>query len=534
MKTRIGRALAGAGLFVLVTAPLVSQQRIDIPFKAPKAVTFSMMFSDSGAYPYKDTWTVFKEIEKATGVHLDAMIVPASEYTNKRNLLVSSGDAPQIIPKTYPGQEVPFIASGQILPISDYVSEMPNYMASIKAWGLADDLKTVTQRDGKYYVLPMLHQTFSQDYSIAFRTDILKKHKIAVPTTWSEVESVLRKLKTLYPDIVPFSDRWMLGGLFNFSGPSWGVGQSGIRTPGVNWSNGNGLTLDRATDKYFFYGTSPQYKVMLEYFARLAKDGLMDKESATQTDEQALNKFQNGKSFMISANLQEVNNMRQKMDSTLGAGQYEVTRINVPAGPAGALLMGNRLENGIMFPAKIAQDPNFKTLLKFVDWLWYSYSGQELTKWGVKGTTFTETKGEYKLLPGYQFPAIGINGKEGDLDLRKEFGYSSGVFCLSFGGPDALMYSWMNQEARDFTALVTKTHTLIPTPAPIPYTEDQLESQNMIQTPLMDYVFQMTYKFILGQADLKTGWDDYVKQCSIKGAERLTTTANEVYKSAKK
>jgi putative aldouronate transport system substrate-binding protein len=521
-----------------LAAPLATlgaqAKTIDIPFKATKPVSFTMLFSDNPAYPSKTTWTIFDDIKKATNVEVKTTIVPMSEYNNKRSLLVSSGDAPLIMPKTYPGTEVPFVASGQILPISDYVKDMPNYSAAVKAWGLEDDLKTITQRDGKYYVLPELHQSFTQDYSLALRTDVLKKHKIAVPNTWAEVESVLRQLKALYPDVTPYSERWQLGAVFSFGGPAFGVGGVGIKTPAVNWNNGQSFFFDRKADKFVFYPTMNEYKGMLEYFARLVKDGLLDRESATQTDDQAVGKFINGKSFLISCNGQELNNYRQKMEATLGAGNFEVTRINLPAGPAGAVIAGSRLENGIMFSAKAAQDPEFKTLLKFVDWLWYSYSGQELTKWGTKGATFVVNKGIYAPAAGYQFPAFGFNGKETDKDLRREFGYGSGVFVLTYGGPDALAYSYMSQENKDFTALVNKTRTVLPPNPPLLYTEDQLESQNMIQSPLMDYVFQMTYKFILGQADLKTGWADYVKQCQTKGADKLTQTANAVYQETKR
>ena len=185
--------------------------------------------------------------------------------------------------------------------------------------------------------------------------------------------------------------------------------------------------------------------------------------------------------------------------------------------------------------AKAKDDPNFKTLLKFVDWLWYSYSGQELTKWGVEGQTYTFSNGTYKLLPGYCLEAYGFNKvAESDIDIRKEYGFAGGNFILSYGGPKQLQVSLMNDETRQFVETLNKTRTLIPNAPVIYYTDDQLEAQNMIQQPLMDYVFAMTYKFILGQADLEEDWDEYVKQCEAKGSEKYITTANAVYQASKK
>src|SRR5690606_30525895 len=96
--------------------------------------TIPMLYSDHPNYPYKKDWLLFEEIKKRTNVNLDMTIVPMSDYGQKRSLLISSGDAPYIIPKTYPGEEVPFVSSGTILPISDYVDFMPNYKEKVEKW----------------------------------------------------------------------------------------------------------------------------------------------------------------------------------------------------------------------------------------------------------------------------------------------------------------------------------------------------------------------------------------------------------------
>lgn len=82
-------------------------------FKATEPFNLSIMYNDNPAYPIKQDWTLFKKITEITGVTLQPTIVPMSDYSQKRSLLISSGDAPLIIPKTYPGEEAPFVASGQ-------------------------------------------------------------------------------------------------------------------------------------------------------------------------------------------------------------------------------------------------------------------------------------------------------------------------------------------------------------------------------------------------------------------------------------
>jgi putative aldouronate transport system substrate-binding protein len=514
-------------------APANRGDVVDIPFKAKEPLKFSMSFSDASWYALSDSWRVFDDIKNATNCELDLVVIPFSDYNNKRSLLISTGDQPLIMPKSYPGTEVPFIPSGQILAVSDYIDYMPNFKATVKAWKLEPELKTITQRDGKFYVLPGFHETFAQDYSLCFRVDILKKHNIPVPDSWAEIEDVLRKLKALYPDMYPYSERWQMGSVFGLIGPAFGLsGGTGLKTATVNWNNNNCLHYSEKEDKFYFYPTRDEYKAILTYFARLIKEGLMDPESVSQTDDQAKDKFVNGKSFLIGCNGQEVNGYRTKMDETLGKGNYEVMRINVPAGPAGGKIAGTRIENGVMISSKAKDDPHFLELLRLVDWVWYSYAGQELTKWGIEGKTYKFENGKYSLLPGIKFPSFGLGGGgENDIDLRIEWGYGGGNLILSYGGPKQLQYSYMDDETRAFVQQVNATREILK-PAPVVlYDEDELEAQNMTAQPLMDYVFQMTYKFILGQADLNTEWNSFVDQCNTKGAQRYIDKANEVYKT---
>lgn len=504
-------------------------------FKASKPETFSLLFNDNPGYPMSKDWKLWQAITDATNVTLDVMVVPMASFNDKRSVLIASGDAPEIIPKTYPGQEKPFVPSGQILAVSDYVDQMPNYSSEVKAWDLQSDINTLLQKDGKYYVLPELHESFVQDYSLAIRSDILKKNNIEMPDSWDDLEGVLKKLKELYPDVTPFSDRWQLGCTLNFAGPAFCKTSTGLKTGGgVDWNSGSTFYYDKDKDEFIFYPTMDEYKTELAYFNKLISEGLLDKESATQSDDQGKNKFINGQSFVISTNSQEMNDIRTKMDATLGKGSYEVSKLNIPSGPAGSNIVGTRLENGILLTAKAKEDPNFSDLLKFVDWLWYSKTGETLCKWGIEGETYTVSDGQYTLKDGYTCPAYGLNPDAKDAtDLRKDLGFGCGVFILSAGGPNELAYSMMSDEDKAFSENVNKTRTLLPAAPTIMYDEDQQESQNLLREPLMDYVYQMSYKFILGQESLDNDWDSYVAQCKAKGSDTYTSVANETYQSQK-
>lgn len=310
--------------------------------------------------------------------------------------------------------------------------------------------------------------------------------------------------------------------MLNVAAPTFGVAGG--------WGAGTGMYYYRDKDEFGFYPATDDYKNMLTYFNKLVKEGLLDPASFTQSDDQAVQKFVTGKSFVIMTNTQEIERMKTQMDQTLGKGNYKVTRILPLAGPKGAVMPDSRLENGIMISAKAKEDPNFPQLLKFVDWLWYSEAGQTLTKWGVEGVTYQKVNGKFQLMPDVNYMNLNPSGTK---NLQKDYGFSGGVFCLLYGGPKDLAESMMTEEVKNYTNEVNNTFKYLPPAPPILFNESQREQANMLSQPLMDYVSQMTLKFITGVASIDKDWDSYVQQCKAKGSDQLTKLTNDVYKSTK-
>ncbi|MDO7908884.1 extracellular solute-binding protein [Paenibacillus sp. JX-17] len=488
-------------------------------FKASEPFDLSILFSDQPAYPYKKDWLLFQKITELTGVTLKPTIVPMSDYSQKRSLLISSGDAPLVIPKTYPGEEAPFVSSGAILPVSDYTDLMPNYTDKVKKWGLETELDGLRQEDGKYYVLPGLHEEVWPDYTLLVRTDVFKKNNIAIPTTWDELYTSLKKLKEIYTESIPFSDRFKFNSTLNIAATGYGTR--------AGWGYGSGLTYNADKDEFVYAATTPEYKEMVTYFNKLVSEGLLDKESFTQDDDQAIQKFVSGKSFVINGNSQTVVLHRNDMNKTLGEGKFEVAKITVPGGPKGQLMAGSRLENGVMISAKIKDDPHFKAIMQFIDWLYYSDEGQEFAKWGVEGETFTKTDGVRKLVDDINYN--GLNPK-GTKDLRIDYGFSGGVFA--YGGTTDLLHSMFSEEELKFQKDMKETKTVVPAEPPIPYTAEDREQVTLLSTPLKDYTDQNTLKFILGERKLSE-YDAFVKELEGQNLGKYVELANKTYKDYK-
>ncbi|MDP9890822.1 putative aldouronate transport system substrate-binding protein [Pseudarthrobacter enclensis] len=485
-------------------------------FKATAPLSFTFLFSDQPTYPYKKDWLLFTKMASDNNVTLQPTIVPSSDYEQKRSLLISSGKAPEIIAKTYPGQESAYVSSGAVLPVSDYVDLMPHYRDKVKKWKLEPEIAGLTQADGKYYVLPGLHEELWPDYTLAFRTDVLEKDGIAEPKTWDEFREVLRKLKKNHPDVVPFSDRFNGNSVLNIAGTAYGTV--------AGWGLVDGLTFDDTKKEFTFGSASSQFKDLVTYFNSLVSEGLMDPESFTQSDDAAIQKFTSGKSFVISANSQNIITYRTSMEQSLGKGNFAVRKITVPGGPAGDVIGGSRLENGIMLNSSVKDKDSFVALMQYIDWLFYSDAGQEFSKWGVQGTTYNKEGGKRVLAKDINFQGLNPGGTK---DLRVDYGFSGGNF--SYGGTTDLLQSTFNDEELAFQKAM-KSKTPKPVAPPVPFSDADREQATLTLTPLKDHVKQNTLKFITGQRPLSE-FDAYVKELDSKGMGKYVDLANKAYKA---
>lgn len=488
-------------------------------FKAAKPLSFSVLHNNNPVYPMKSSWLFWKELTRRTGVTLEPVDVPLADYEKKRSVLIGAGDAPFLIPKTYHPSEVAFVSSGAILPVSDYVHLMPNFRDKVRKWRLEPELDSIRQSDGKYYLLPGLHEKAKAGYSLSFRTDVLDRHGLALPTTWDEVREVLTALKEEHPGTYPFSDRWSTntpfpcGALFGYLGQAFGVR--------AGWSYDN-ISYDHTAGRFVFTGAQDGYRRMVEYLRGLVADKLMDPESFSQTDDQAVQKLLAEKCFAMSANPQElVQNYRYNLEKQVEGATIEM--VPVPLGPAGPVVLGGtRLENGVMVSGRALESDSFVAMMQFLDWLWYSDEGQKFCKWGVEGVTYTESGGRPRPKPG-----ISLMGSDPDAgkDLQKDYGFFNGVF--TYGGSWELVSSSFSPDEKRFQDAMAQRRQL-PIDPTHPLRSFEQEQATLWDTPLKDTVIQNTLKFVLGKRPLSE-WDAYVAELRSKNMQRLVDLHNKAH-----
>jgi len=499
-------------------------------FKATEPLTFSIAMLSNPAYPYNANWPFFKYLKQMTNVSFNPTVIPYADYATKTATMINAGQAPMIIPKTYPGGEDEFVAGGAILPVSDYVDLMPNFQQKVAEWNLQSNLDTLRQSDGKFYLLPSLLQSVWQDYTLGVRTDILDKLGIPTPTTWTGVQSMMLAMKKEYPDKYPLSDRWNQptpgGNFLNILSAAYGTAAGwGYQDPG------NGAYWDASSGSFVFAGSMPQYKAMVTFANEMYNQGLIDPESFTQADAIALQKLTSGKSFVISENAQYVVTDQQALAAIPGA---TIAKLPLPQGPLGKKLAenaSNRISSGggVMVSSKALNSPNFTALMQFLDWLYYSDAGQMFAKWGVQGVTYTGSvaDGTFKLEPDVDWGGLNPAGKK---LLDVDYGFFNGVF-VTYTGSTQLLDTQFPPAELAFQKTMSSWATS-PLPPPAPLTTEQNQQVTLTGTTLMDTVQSQTLQFILGKRPLSQ-WDSYVSELETQGASKLVSTYNQAYSTYK-
>ncbi|MCR2813818.1 extracellular solute-binding protein [Microbacterium sp. zg.Y1084] len=495
-------------------------------FSATEPVEFGLFYRDHPNYPLKEDWLILQELEEKQSVTFDMVSAPLSEWDQRKSLVIGAGDAPEIISVTYPGQEVAFVSGGAILPASDFVQYMPHYMDKVEKWDLEPDLDQMRQEDRKYYVFPGFREEPRAEYSFAVRSDVWEELGLSLePATFDELRDQLRTVKEAYPDVYPMTDRWSANGpleaTLSFVSPNFGTS--------AGWGFGEGLTWNG--DEFVYTGASDEYRDLIEFYASLVEEGLLDPEAVTQDDDQAVQKFASGNAMSIATNDQEIVRYRTTVDE-LGS-DVEMTQIRVPAGPAGDNFQaGQRTVGGFMLSAKAAESENFLAMLQFLDWLYYSDEGLEFAKWGVEGETYTKDADGTRVL-AENITAMGLN-PEAPENLQADYGFSNGVWTLVHGSTVELDRSMLRPEVIDFVeAMSTKEVLELPPPAPL--SEVEREQVSLYQSALKDHVWQNTAAFILGQRSLDE-WDSYVAELEgmnmpqylelVNGAQQRYADAN--------
>lgn len=534
-RSFVGLTAAAAGSLALAACGGSSDEEVDAgsqdlgamdsyeagqQFKATEPITLSILWTDWPEQPVTETWKVFDHIEELTGVRFELTHVPFSDNVEKRSLLISAGDAPDVIPLIYRGDETPFVASGAILPMSDYVEHMPHFRKYVEEWELTEMIDNLRQADGKYYMLPGLQEVWVPSFSLIIRTDVWEEVGIGIPSTWEEVHEGLALIKEKYPDSLPLADGFEAQSLINYGGYAFNTR--------AGWGFGDGMIGGHDGEPLRYAATTDEYRAMLEYYRTLVAEGLLDPETLTASNDGSgaggvAEKFAAETCFAASGSSGTAIEFAQALDETVGRGNYGLQLIPPPAGPGGNIMGPRNFWHGFMLSSKVAESENFLAILQFLDWLYFAPEAREMLRWGIEGETYTKAEdGTIELTEGHSLDAFDLN-TDAETDILKDLGFST--FLAEATESRALKQSYNSEEFTAYIDGVVENLESMPPWAPAPLEEAELEQASLMATPLKDMVDTATLQFILGERDLSE-WEDFHAELEASGLENYVSLIN--------
>ena len=141
-----------------------------------EAQTVQFMVPDIDGFPFTNPLKLYDKIMSDCNINLKVIPTPTDGWNDKFNVLVSSGDLPDVVFILNNQATVNEVGQkGVLLPISDNLAKLPSVTKVFEQY--ADDVKYLTAANGKVYVTPCVSiRGRFNNTGIILREDVLKKN----------------------------------------------------------------------------------------------------------------------------------------------------------------------------------------------------------------------------------------------------------------------------------------------------------------------------------------------------------------------
>ena len=432
--------------------------------------------------------------QTGTTVQWETAPTEAAAATERFNIMIASGDIPDIVVWNNLAVLNKAAQDGAFLPLNEHWQNAPNFKALVEDRPLV--LSQLRLFDGNIYYFPFvgLYAT-AQVYML--RQDWLDTLGLQMPKTIQEWETVLRAFRDRDPngtgkdDTVPFTTRSRANGILPFT-EAWGLGGFGAA---------NGFYPDRGRINHSF--TDPRMKDALTWLNRMYSEKLIDAEYLTND----VNVWQSRISTHVAGSTHDwyprIAALTNAVKATNPAGLFDYAM--PPVGPDGRTITWFQ-QPLIRGGTAIARNSkNIAAAMRFIDHN-FSPEGKTLMGKGVEGIHYTMVDEVPEFVPAVE------NHERGVLYKLFEDGR---VEWATAGDPDP--------NEPDYYKDVIE--------APLPnlfFTEDERRAIDRLMPDIVTYQQEMIDKFIMGVEPISK-FDDFVATINRMGLVQVLETYQTVY-----
>lgn len=512
---------------------------IDGPL-TPETVTFRVLMVRSDEVTDYDDNAFTRWLEEQTNIHVQWDLVPEDDVQSKLNVMLASGDIPDIIfGAVNPSQLLLYGSQGVFLPLNDLIAEhAPRATKLLEVQPVVRDV--ITSPDGTIYAMPgygeCYHCTMNQ--KLWLYQPWLDALGLELPQTVEDLEAVLLAFKEQDPngngeaDEIPLSGSiseanmalpaYLMNAFIYYPGPM--VGENPLQARNLIVQDGQ-VTAVYAT---------PQWREGLRYLNRLYAQGLIDPQIFTQ-DEDALQRLGNNPDEVIlGAVLGGSVGSAVSIDAEPGARWTDYVSVPPLTGPDGVRYAAwNPYQPAFPAAAITSACPDPALAVAWVDTLLFQEATlrqdrgplDEDWRWALEGEI--DVEGEqalWKLLVIHEDPTNQSWQGTGPMYMSRHM--FSGIAV----DPEAIDLNLEkilhDATANDYEPYKQPEEMTLP---PLALTNDQALAIADPEATLAQFVTQMTAQFIRGEADLEGGWDPYLATLEGMGLTPYLAMYQEFY-----
>ncbi|MDF2668545.1 MAG: ABC-type sugar transport system periplasmic component-like protein [Paenibacillus sp.] len=510
----VGKRLKGIIIMASVLAVMTACSKESGPAETAKPGTKAgeraVVKINAGTEVRKSTYPipslVHKQIEKNFSVAFDPIYTWVNADTEtKLSVTFASGNYPEALLHINNFDFVKNLGrQGYLLPMNKYLDKLPNYtkLFSKEEWDMV--MRHSANEDGNLYFLPIKnYRTHSMAW--IYRKDVFDTMGMKFPTTLDELYTVLKQLKEKFPNSVPMTNRGGVDGLLG------GINNA-LRVAGDIYADPD------KNDEIVYGPMSDKYREGLKFANKLYKENLIEKEFATITYDQWLERHYSDKTYiefsygsrssdfnLESKDIKGVN--WSWADKMLGAnGKQGFSVRELPFFSYGPVLT-NKIKGEAL-----------DRMLEYFNWS-ATTEGTRLHEWGVEGETYTLDNGVPKF----------VSSIEKDPNMRDKL-LEYGMDYLLNRDQDMIKSSPGTKIDLEVSAAFAKT----PNAKQLFYnwTEELGKQRTKLKTNIDDLKLQYAVKFVMGQLNPNNDadWSKFINDLNKAGVEQYV----EIHKQALK
>jgi putative aldouronate transport system substrate-binding protein len=521
---------AGQTVAVTVADPMeaMAEEYISYPLEGDDN-TITIWYYIPGYSEYMDSnynYNAVSAAEEATGVHLEFNEVPSSSADTNFNLMVASGDMPDLIPvlEYYSSGIAKAYEEDVIVDIQPYVDEyMPNYAAVMDC--LSEKTVADTLTDGK---LLAFYQVADGSYSgngLITRGDWLEEQGITFSGDVISLDEYTNLLETLHsaydtPYTYYMTDGTMgLDAAFDTAIPAL-VGDGFMTSVTVS--------MFRKDDEVMSGWTTDGYREYLEWVLNLMDEGVIYKDFLS------------------------LSNDRGDTNTAQGAGQVAVWQANADKMEE---ILGYTDDPNFAVAAvpRIAADPTATYEWNDEVALVSNRSGFSMSSTCENPELVCQWQNYFWTTEGYLMANYGVEGESYHMDGDTPvFDWDSPVTVTGKNAPNAEMAQNLFTMMR-FVGYYQDNDMLLPTfsqtaldavelwtldnstddrnyPSAITFTSDEDEEIAQYEGDFLTYAAETCLKFLDGALELNDDtWNDFVSTCDSMGLNDIVAVYQNAY-----